>query len=356
MAKKEEKALTRAQWHQQAKYEVQAVFADVQADAQIALDKNKKQVLVLRAKLKKQKAQEKDLNKKIKDIEKKRESSKSVTLRDRLKATKLKLSGLQKDQKKNEKTIATLTQSILWLKASKAQFKAGERTWLAFNKAQFALPLEQKDQPKATKEQAKTMKKKSSAVVKKKPSAVAKKKAPAKNKKKPAAKTAAPAAAVSSLPTLAVGDKAPLWSAAAHDPQRDLLESFQGKKVILYFYPKDNTPGCTKQAIALTEAQQDWVDANTVVIGVSRDSMASHQKFTDQHALNFSLIADVDEAICQSYGVIKDKNSYGKMVKGVERSTFLIDETGRIEKIWRKVKVDKHIDDLRNAVCEKAPA
>jgi peroxiredoxin Q/BCP len=121
-----------------------------------------------------------------------------------------------------------------------------------------------------------------------------------------------------------------------------VLNDYLGKKVILYFYPKDNTPGCTTESIAFRDIHQALLDANTVIFGISRDTLRSHEGFKAKLALPFELISDPEETVCNLFNVIKMKNMYGKKVRGIERSTFIIDESGKLVKEWRGVKVADH--------------
>ena len=115
---------------------------------------------------------------------------------------------------------------------------------------------------------------------------------------------------------------------------------------VLYFYPKDNTPGCTTESIAFRELHDEFKKANTDIYGISRDSLRSHDGFKNKLGLTFELISDPDEAVCQQFGVMKMKNMYGKQVRGVERSTFVIDADGRLVKEWRGVKVPDHAEEV----------
>lgn len=132
------------------------------------------------------------------------------------------------------------------------------------------------------------------------------------------------------------------------------LASQRGKHVVIYFYPKDSTPGCTTESQNFRDALPQFEAAGAQVIGVSRDSLASHERFTDKQELNFSLAADTDETLCQLFGVIKMKNMYGKQVRGIERSTFLIDAQGVLVQEWRGVKVPGHVDAVLQAVQQQA--
>jgi len=126
--------------------------------------------------------------------------------------------------------------------------------------------------------------------------------------------------------------------------------SHPGKAVVLYFYPKDNTPGCTTEAMQFRDRHKDFVKAGAVVYGVSRDNMASHDKFRQNLELPFQLIADTEEKLCHMFGVVKNKIMYGKKVKGIERSTFLIDGDGVLRAEWRGIKVAGHVDEVLKAV------
>ena len=128
------------------------------------------------------------------------------------------------------------------------------------------------------------------------------------------------------------------------------LSDFLGKKVVLYFYPKDSTPGCTTQAQGFRDLHEEFLSAGARIIGVSRDSLKSHENFIGKQSLPFPLISDTDETLCQLFGVIKMKNMYGKQVRGIERSTFLIDREGRLAREWRGVKVPGHVDEVLQAV------
>src|SRR5699024_4104738 len=124
------------------------------------------------------------------------------------------------------------------------------------------------------------------------------------------------------------------------------LSELKGKWIVLYFYPKDNTPGCTQEASDFRDVRDEFDKRETVILGVSRDSLASHEKFRNKKELNFPLLADTEEIACQRYDVLKEKNMYGKMRIGIERSTFLIDKSGNIAHVWRKVKVQGHVQEV----------
>ena len=145
---------------------------------------------------------------------------------------------------------------------------------------------------------------------------------------------------------LEIGTMAPDFTLTDKDGKAVSLSDFRGKKVVLYFYPKDNTPGCTRQACAFAGAYGAFQDRNAVVIGVSRDSAASHLKFAEKYALPFVLLSDPDHAVIEAYGAWQEKKNYGKVSMGVVRSTYLIDETGVIEKVMPKVKPDANAGEL----------
>lgn len=124
------------------------------------------------------------------------------------------------------------------------------------------------------------------------------------------------------------------------------LSDYKGKKIVLYFYPKDNTPGCTTEGIQFRELYPQFQQANTEIFGVSRDSIRSHEGFKAKLEMPFQLISDPDETLCTMFDVMKMKNMYGKKVRGIERSTFIIDDSGKLVKEWRGVKVPGHIDEV----------
>ena len=130
------------------------------------------------------------------------------------------------------------------------------------------------------------------------------------------------------------------------------LSDLRGKAVVLYFYPRDDTPGCTKEAVGFSEHLEAFADAGAVVFGVSRDTMAKHDRFSAKHALTVPLLADIDGAVTEAYGVWVEKSMYGRKYMGVERSTFLVDADGKIAQAWRKVKVPGHVDKVLAAVKE----
>ena len=157
--------------------------------------------------------------------------------------------------------------------------------------------------------------------------------------------------ATSLLPV--IGKPAPDFTLPATTGESISLRQFKGKKtVILYFYPKDETPGCIKEACDFRDLSSDFEKVGSVILGVSTDPMESHLKFRDKHHLPFPLLSDEDAAVSKLYGVYKMKNLYGKKYMGIERTTFVIDKTGRIAQIYPKVKVEGHIQDLLEFVKE----
>ena len=146
-----------------------------------------------------------------------------------------------------------------------------------------------------------------------------------------------------------VGDKAPDFTLPADGGGKVSLKEMKGKTVVLYFYPKDDTPGCTAEACAFRDALPDFAKVKAVVVGISRDSVASHDTFKKKFKLPFPLASDADGKVCQAYGVWVEKSMYGKTYMGIERSTFLIDGKGVVRKVWRKVKVDRHADQVLEA-------
>ncbi|MBI1818705.1 MAG: thioredoxin-dependent thiol peroxidase [Nitrospirae bacterium] len=149
---------------------------------------------------------------------------------------------------------------------------------------------------------------------------------------------------------LAVGDKAPDFNLPSSTGEKISLKSLKGKTVILFFYPRDNTPGCTKEACGFRDALPRFKKISVAVLGVSNDSLESHKKFIDQFGLTFPLLSDEDHAVSEKYGVYKEKNLYGKIYWGIERSTFVIDPEGKLKGIFRKVKVDNHIEEVLDSL------
>jgi thioredoxin-dependent peroxiredoxin len=139
-----------------------------------------------------------------------------------------------------------------------------------------------------------------------------------------------------------IGKVIPNFKSPATSNQLFELSKHKGKRILLYFYPKDNTPGCTTESIEFKELADQFSKQNTLIFGVSCDSVASHEKFKEKYQFPFELISDENEAICKIFDVIKEKNMYGKKYMGIERSTFLIDESGQLIAEWRKVKAKGH--------------
>lgn len=146
------------------------------------------------------------------------------------------------------------------------------------------------------------------------------------------------------------GDKAPDFSLQSDTGEKINLKDLKGKKVILYFYPKDNTSGCTKEACDFRDSIKTFNKKNAVIIGVSRDSTESHRKFKSKYELPFTLLSDESADILKKYGVWKEKSMYGRKYMGIERTTFIINEKGLIEKIFNKVKVNGHIEELIKSI------
>ena len=143
-----------------------------------------------------------------------------------------------------------------------------------------------------------------------------------------------------------IGNKVTDIKLASTDDQIIQLSDFRGKNIVLYFYPKDNTPGCTLEGQDFRDNKRKFSARNTVILGVSRDSVKSHENFKSKQSFSFDLLSDPDEILCKQFDVIKEKNMYGKKVIGIERSTFLIDEKGVLVKEWRKVKVKGHVGEV----------
>lgn len=147
-----------------------------------------------------------------------------------------------------------------------------------------------------------------------------------------------------------VGQPVPDFKLPASNGKDVSLSDFKGKKVVLYFYPKDMTPGCTTESCDFRDANSQFGEYNTEVIGISPDDLQSHAKFIDTYQLPFLLLADTEQTVSELFGVWKEKNMFGNKYMGIERSTFLIDEEGKLAKEWRNVKVDGHVDEVLETV------
>ena len=163
--------------------------------------------------------------------------------------------------------------------------------------------------------------------------------------KKPAAKKIA-------AQTPDVGDRAPSFSLPATPTGKIGSASLKGKPYVLYFYPKDDTSGCTAEACAFSESLPNFLKLGVTVIGVSKDGIESHEKFAKKYKLKIFLASDVEGALCEQFGVWKEKSMYGRKYMGIERSTFLIDGKGMIRAAWRKVSVPGHVDEVKKAMAE----
>ena len=146
--------------------------------------------------------------------------------------------------------------------------------------------------------------------------------------------------------TLHIGDNLSQLTLQLDDGNQVKIADYQGKKIVLFLYPKDDTPGCTKESIAFSEQQSAFADANCVVIGLSKDSIASHLKFREKHDLQIPLASDEDCSVIKQLDAWVEKKNYGKSYMGIDRSTFLIDENGNLAHAWRKVRVDGHVDKV----------
>lgn len=146
------------------------------------------------------------------------------------------------------------------------------------------------------------------------------------------------------------GESAPDFSLSDDNGRQVKLSDFRGKPVVLYFYPQDDTPGCTKEACAFRDRGADLQSTGAVVLGVSPDDVASHGQFRDKYSLNFPLLADAGHKVAERYGAWREKNMYGKVTLGIQRSTFLIDGDGKVRKVWKKVNVDGHDEQVLKAL------
>ena len=180
-----------------------------------------------------------------------------------------------------------------------------------------------------------------------KPKAVKKK--AATKAAKPAKRKAAPKKSAAKAMISLAGKAAPAFSLMNDEGEKVSLKDFRGRRLILYFYPKDDTPGCTAEACAFRDAEADFSAVDAAVLGVSKDGVKSHQKFKAKFDLNFPLLAD-DAGVCEAYGAWKLKSMYGRTYMGVERSTFLIDQDGKVRAEWRKVSVPGHAAEVVKAL------
>ncbi len=149
--------------------------------------------------------------------------------------------------------------------------------------------------------------------------------------------------------SFSLGQPVPDFTAEATNKTTVKLSDFIGRKVVLYFYPKDNTPGCTSESQSFRDLFTEFQNSDTVVFGISRDSLKVHENFKGKHEFPFELISDPDEELCRLFDVIKLKNMYGKEYMGIERSTFLIDRDGILQHEWRKVRIKNHVEDVLQA-------
>jgi peroxiredoxin Q/BCP len=154
------------------------------------------------------------------------------------------------------------------------------------------------------------------------------------------------------LVKISIGKKVPDFTLPATGEQDLSLSDFKGKNVVVYFYPKDSTPGCTLEGQDFRDQINKFRRRKTVILGISRDSIKSHENFKAKQKFPFELLADADEKVCKLFAVIKEKNMYGRMVMGIERSTFLLDTRGVLRREWRKVKVKGHVDEVLEAISE----
>ena len=152
------------------------------------------------------------------------------------------------------------------------------------------------------------------------------------------------------MATPKVGNKAPVFKGICTGKENVDLSKLKGKKVILYFYPKDSTPGCTTEGQNFRDLYKHFKKEGTLIFGLSRESLKSHDNFKTKHSFPFELISDPDEKICKQYEVIKEKSMYGRKYMGIERSTFLIDEKGKLVQEWRKVKVTGHAQEVLDTI------
>jgi len=152
--------------------------------------------------------------------------------------------------------------------------------------------------------------------------------------------------------TVEIGIKAPEFTLPANNGEEISLADYKGKKIVLYFYPKDMTPGCTTEACDFRDSYEKFSNSDTVILGISPDPIKKHQKFIEKYELPFLLLSDESTDVAKLYDVWKLKNNFGKEYMGIERTTFLIDENGIIEKVWQKVRVKNHVEDVYNQLVK----
>ena len=150
--------------------------------------------------------------------------------------------------------------------------------------------------------------------------------------------------------SLTIGDKAPDFTVATDGGDTFCLSEMMGHNVIIYFYPKDDTPGCTKEACEFRDSLPDFSKTSSKIIGISKDTVAKHDKFKSKYELPFTLAADLEGNVCEAYGTWVEKSMYGRQYMGIERATFLVDKEGVLQGIWRKVKVKGHVEEVLGAV------
>jgi len=154
------------------------------------------------------------------------------------------------------------------------------------------------------------------------------------------------------MSSIEIGQKVPDFTLPATGDKSVSLSDLAGRNVVLYFYPKDSTPGCTEEGQAFRDLYPEFQQLDTEIFGISRDGLKSHENFKAKQGFPFDLLSDKDETVCRLFDVIKEKNMYGRKVLGIERSTFLIDKQGILRRQWRKVKVDGHADEVLQAIQE----
>lgn len=213
-----------------------------------------------------------------------------------------------------------------------------------------AKKVAKKTTPKATKKAAATKKTKPAVKTAAKKKTATPKKVKSAVKTKPEKTSTTPTKAAVSTADLVLGKTIDQLSLPMTGGQTFNIKDYAGKKVVLYFYPKDMTPGCTQEGHEFTELAPEFGKLNTVVLGISRDPVAMHEKFIQKENYKINLLSDGNETACKLFDVIKEKNMYGKKVMGIERSTFLLGEDGKVVKAWRKVKVEGHAAEVLAAV------
>lgn len=290
---------------------------------------------------------------------KKRAKKTSARKKTRKKATRTKKRVTKKKAKKKKKKATKKKRVAKKRTAKKKTSSRKKKSKKKTGRKTKASKKRKTSSKKKTATKSKTKKRRSSTAKKAatKPKRAALKKRPkqiGKSKEKGATIIGLPKRAEPAQNRLEVGDKAPSFTLMDQMGMPRTLEDYRGQKVVLYFYPKDDTPGCTREACSFRDHLASFDSEGTAILGVSFDDKDSHQKFIDKYGLNFTLLSDTEKEVAKKYGVYVQKNMYGKTYWGIERSTFVINKEGYISEIFRQVKVDGHTEQVLEALRKTA--